>query len=337
MVLYYYNFKFSQQKISKYLAQQIPSLINKMEKISSKNKILISIVGPTAIGKTNLAIQIAKYYNTEIISCDSRQFFKEMKIGTAVPSDDELAEVKHHFIQNKSIHETYSVGDFERDGLAFLEDYFKKNDICVMVGGSGLYEKAITVGFDSFPDVDPQIREQLNQELEESGIEKLQNELKENDPTYFEEVDIQNKQRVIRALEIFRGTGKPFSSFRNQNLNPRPFQIIKIGLELPREEMYDRINQRVDIMLNEGLIEEVKSLLPYKELNALQTVGYREIFDFFEENSSIDFAIEEIKKNTRRFAKRQMTWFKKDETINWFLPDQLEHIKKYIDQKKSSN
>lgn len=304
----------------------------------SSNKTLISIVGPTAIGKTNLAIQVAKHYNCEIISCDSRQFFKEMKIGTAVPSVEELAEVKHHFIQNKSIHETYSVGDFERDGLAFLENYFKTNDICVMVGGSGLYEKAITVGFDSFPDVDPKIREDLNQELEEFGIEKLQVELKESDPDYFAEVDIHNKQRVTRALEIFRGTGKPFSSFRNQNLNPRSFQIIKIGLELPREEMYDRINRRVDIMLNEGLMEEVKALAPLKELNALQTVGYRELFEYFDGNFTKEFAIEEIKKNTRRFAKRQMTWFKKDETVYWYSPQNLEEIILFIEkQKKSSN
>lgn len=305
-------------------------------KNSSQHKTLISIVGPTAIGKTNLAIQIAKHYNCEIISCDSRQFFKEMKIGTAVPSDEELAEVKHHFIQNKSIHETYSVGDFERDGLSFLKEYFKTNDYCVMVGGSGLYEKAITVGFDSFPDIDPSIREELNNELEEFGLEKLQEELQLNDPTYYEEVDIFNKQRVIRALEIFRGTGKPFSSFRNQNTNPRPFNIIKIGLELPREEMYDRINRRVDIMVNEGLVEEAKSLFHLKELNALQTVGYRELFEEFDGNFTKEFAIEEIKKNTRRFAKRQMTWFKKDEKVNWFSPIDYNSIIEFINSENAT-
>lgn len=306
-------------------------------KNSSQHKTLISIVGPTAIGKTNLAIQIAKHLNCEIISCDSRQFFKEMKIGTAVPSDDELAAVKHHFIQNKSINETYSVGDFERDGLAFLNDYFKTNDYCVMVGGSGLYEKAITVGFDSFPDIDPSIRENLNQELENFGLEKLQEELLLNDPDYYAEVDIYNKQRVIRALEIIRGTGKPFSSFRNQNLNPRPFNIIKIGLELPREEMYDRINRRVDIMLSEGLIEEAKSLYHLKELNALQTVGYRELFEEFDGNFTQEFAIEEIKKNTRRFAKRQMTWFKKDENVTWFSPNDYELIVGYLKSEKTTS
>lgn len=296
-------------------------------------KTLISIVGPTAIGKTHLAIEIAKYYSSEIISCDSRQFFKEMKIGTAVPSDEELNEVEHHFIQNKSIHEKYSVGDFERDGLNFIDNFFIKNNVCVMVGGSGLYEKAITVGFDNFPDVDSKIREQLNNELEEFGIEKLQEELKQVDPNYFNEVDIYNKQRVIRALEIYRGSGSPFSQFRNNNLNKRPFNIIKIGLELPRKEMYDRINQRVDIMINEGLVEEAKNLFRLKELNALQTVGYRELFDFFEEKISLDFAIEEIKKNTRRFAKRQMTWFKKDKTVTWFSPKDEQPIIEFINSK----
>ncbi|MDM1040251.1 MULTISPECIES: tRNA (adenosine(37)-N6)-dimethylallyltransferase MiaA [Empedobacter] len=303
-----------------------------MQKIQN-TKTLISIVGPTAIGKTNLAIEVAKHFQSEIISCDSRQFFKEMKIGTAVPSEEELAEVKHHFIQNISIHEKYSVGDFERDGLAFLDNYFETNDICVMVGGSGLYEKAITVGFDEFPDVDPKIREDLNNELAEFGIEKLQKELEEVDPKYFEEVDIFNKQRVTRALEIYRASCLPFSHFRNQDLNKRPFNIIKIGLELPREEVYDRINRRVDIMMNEGLLNEAKNLFSLKDLNALQTVGYRELFDFFEEKITLDFAIEEIKKNTRRFAKRQMTWFKKDETVNWFSPFDQENIINFISNK----
>lgn len=299
----------------------------------SNNKTLISIVGPTAIGKTGLAIQLAQHYSTDILSCDSRQFYKEMTIGTAVPSTTELAQVKHHFIQNISIHEKYSVGDFERDGLKFLDDYFQTNDICIMVGGSGLYEKAITTGFDIFPEIDPIFREQLNQELETDGIEKLQIELKQVDPIYYDEVDIYNKQRVIRALEIYRGSGQPFSKFRNQDLNKRPFNIIKIGLELPRQEMYDRINQRVDIMMNEGLLDEAKSLYPLKELNALQTVGYRELFDFFEGKIDLNFANEEIKKNTRRFAKRQMTWFKKDQDVNWFSPLEKEEIINFINSK----
>ena len=299
----------------------------------SNNKTLISIVGPTAIGKTGLAIKLAQHYSTDIMSCDSRQFYKEMTIGTAVPSTSELAEAKHHFIQNISIHEKYSVGDFERDGLAFLDRYFHNNNLCIMVGGSGLYEKAITTGFDIFPEIDPIFREQLNQELETDGIEKLQLELKQVDPIYYEEVDIYNKQRVIRALEIYRGSGQPFSKFRNQDLNKRPFNIIKIGLELPRQEMYDRINQRVDIMMNEGLLDEAKSLFTLKELNALQTVGYRELFDFFEDKIDLNFATEEIKKNTRRFAKRQMTWFKKDQDVNWFSPLEKDQIINFINSK----
>ena len=299
----------------------------------SNNKTLISIVGPTAIGKTGLAIKLAQHYSTDIMSCDSRQFYKEMTIGTAVPSTSELAEAKHHFIQNISIHEKYSVGDFERDGLAFLDEYFQNNNLCIMVGGSGLYEKAITTGFDIFPEIDPIFREQLNQELETDGIEKLQHELKQVDPIYYDEVDIYNKQRVIRALEIYRGSGQPFSKFRNQDLNKRPFNIIKIGLELPRQEMYDRINQRVDIMMNEGLLDEAKSLYPLKELNALQTVGYRELFDFFEDKIDLNFATEEIKKNTRRFAKRQMTWFKKDQDVNWFSPLEKDQIINFINSK----
>lgn len=299
----------------------------------SNNKTLISIVGPTAIGKTGLAIKLAQHYSTDIMSCDSRQFYKEMTIGTAVPSTSELAEAKHHFIQNISIHEKYSVGDFERDGLAFLDEYFQNNNLCIMVGGSGLYEKAITTGFDIFPEIDPIFREQLNQELETDGIEKLQLELKQVDPIYYEEVDIYNKQRVIRALEICRGSGQPFSKFRNQDLNKRPFNIIKIGLELPRQEMYNRINQRVDIMMNEGLLDEAKSLYPLKELNALQTVGYRELFDFFEDKIDLNFATEEIKKNTRRFAKRQMTWFKKDQDVNWFSPLEKDQIINFINSK----
>ena len=299
----------------------------------SNKKTLISIVGPTAIGKTGLAIKLAQHYSTDIMSCDSRQFYKEMTIGTAVPSTSELAEAKHHFIQNISIHEKYSVGDFERDGLAFLDEYFQNNNLCIMVGGSGLYEKAITTGFDIFPEIDPIFREQLNQELETDGIEKLQHELKQVDPIYYEEVDIYNKQRVIRALEIYRGSGQPFSKFRNQDLNKRPFNIIKIGLELPRQEMYDRINQRVDIMMNEGLLDEAKSLYPLKELNALQTVGYRELFDFFEDKIDLNFATEEIKKNTRRFAKRQMTWFKKDQDVNWFSPLEKDQIINFINSK----
>ena len=291
---------------------------------------LIIITGPTAIGKTGLAVFIAKFLKTEIISFDSRQFYKEMKIGTAVPTDEERAEVPHHFIQNLSIHQDYTVGDFEKDALQKLEELFQKHDTVVMVGGSGMFEKAVTEGLDEFPEIDKSIREELNQEFENQGIEPLQNELQQVDPEYFEQVDINNPVRIIRALEIYRGTGKPFSSFRKKQITPRNFNLIKIGLELPREEIYERINRRVDLMMEEGLLEEVQSLYEFKHLNSLQTVGYKELFDYLDGKTELDFAVEEIKKNTRRYAKRQLTWYRKDENIKWFSPFEKEEILDYI-------
>lgn len=293
-------------------------------------KSLIIITGPTAIGKTGLAVFIAKQLNTEIISFDSRQFYKEMKIGTAVPSKQELNEVPHHFIQNLSIHDEYSVGDFEKNALNKIEELFKIHDVIVMVGGSGLYEKAVTEGLDFFPEIDGSVREKLISELNEFGLEKLQEELKISDPEYYDSTDIQNPHRVIRALEICRGTGKSFSSFRKMNLQPRNFNIIKIGLELPRQEIYDRINHRVDEMMKNGLLNEVKLLHQFKKLNSLQTVGYKELFDYLDNEIDLDFAIEEIKKNTRRYAKRQLTWYRKDEQIKWFSPFEQDEILEYI-------
>lgn len=286
--------------------------------MSSKKPLLICVVGATAIGKTSLAIKLAKAFSTEIISADSRQFFKEMSIGTAVPSEKELSAAPHHFIQNKSIFDEYSVGDFERDAIAFLNTYFKKNNLLVMVGGSGLYVDAVVKGLDTFPEVPSEIREQLNFELNEKGIETLQDELKKTDATYFEKVDLQNPHRLIRALEIYRATGKPYSSFLNKETINRDFETLFIGLSAERETVYNRINHRVDQMIEAGLIDEAKSLLPHKEKNALQTVGYRELFEYFDEKISKEDAISEIKKNTRRFAKRQNTWFKKNEHIHWF-------------------
>ncbi|QWX82538.1 tRNA (adenosine(37)-N6)-dimethylallyltransferase MiaA [Cellulophaga sp. HaHaR_3_176] len=280
-------------------------------------KTLITVIGPTAIGKTRLAIELAKHYKAEIISADSRQFFKEMKIGTAVPSNEELAAATHHFIQHKSIQEHYTVGDFEREAMTLTETLFHNNNIAILVGGSGLYIDAVTKGLDYFPDVDPEIRVQLNQKIEEEGLENLQTQLKELDPIYFDKVDIHNPHRVIRALEICIGSGKPYSSFLNKDKNKRPFQVISVGIEADREVIYDRINRRVDIMIEDGLLEEAKSLEKYKELNALQTVGYRELFNYFNGECTLEFAISEIKKNTRRFAKRQLTWFKKTENVIW--------------------
>lgn len=302
-----------------------------MQKSSeNKKKKLIVVAGPTAVGKTGIAIYLAQHLSTEIISCDSRQFYKEMKIGTAVPSTEELNSIPHHFIQHLSIFDSYSVGDFERDALAKIDELFKKHDTLIMVGGSGLYEKAITDGLDFFPEVDKSIREELNVEFEEFGIEKLQKELAEVDPIYFKQADIQNPVRIIRALEIYRGTGKPFSSFRTKKSIERNFEIIQIGLELPREEMYERINQRVDLMMDDGLLEEAKPLYEHRNLNSLQTVGYRELFDYFDGKIELDFAIEEIKKNSRRYAKRQLTWYKKQKKRQWFSPFEKEEIWNYI-------
>ena len=280
-------------------------------------KTLISVVGPTAIGKTKLAIELAKHYQTEIISADSRQFFKEMKIGTAVPSIEELESAPHHFIQHKSILEPYSVGDFEKDAIQLLENLFKKNEAVILVGGSGLYVDAVTKGLDTFPEISSEIREALNKKIENKGIEELQEQLKELDPLYYDKVDIQNPHRLIRALEICIGTGKPYSSFLNKEKSIRPFKVVTVGIHAERDIIYDRINQRVDLMVKEGLIDEVKLLLKHKDLNALQTVGYKELFNYLDEKWTLDFAISEIKKNTRRFAKRQLTWFRKNENTIW--------------------
>ena len=279
---------------------------------------LITIVGATAIGKTALSIKLAQHFNTEIISSDSRQFYKEMNIGTAVPSSEELNAAKHHFIQNRSIFDNYSVGQFEKDALQKLDTLFLKNNIVIMVGGSGLYTNAVIKGLDYFPEVAPEIRNELNSKLQKSGILELQNQLKELDPESFATLEIENPHRLIRALEICIGTGKKYSTFKNKPKTPRNFTPIKIGLFADRAIMYNRINQRVDIMLQKGLLDEVKKLYPHKNLNALQTVGYKELFGYLDGNYSMDEAIEEIKKNTRRFAKRQVTWNKKDQTINWF-------------------
>lgn len=298
--------------------------------MTEKNKYLISISGPTAIGKTGLSVFLAKSIGTEIISCDSRQFFKEMKIGTAAPTAEEIKGVPHHFIGHLSISDDYSVGDFEKDAISKIDELFGKHDRLIMTGGSGLYEKAVTDGLDEFPEINKKYREQLNLEFSESGIEKLQNELKAADPEYYNTADIQNPVRLIRALEIFRATGQKFSSFRIGQKTERNFKLIKIGLELPREELYERINKRVELMMQTGLEKEAKQLYPYRNLNSLQTVGYRELFDYFDGKTNLETAVSEIKKNSRRYAKRQLTWYRKDDRITWFRPDQKEEILRFI-------
>ena len=282
-----------------------------------KKKVLLAVVGPTAIGKTALGIQLAKHFDTEILSADSRQFFKEMEIGTAVPSQEELAQVPHYFIQHKSIFEPYSVGDFEKEAMTVLDGLFQQKDTVVMVGGSGLYVDAVVNGLDEFPEVDPDIRTALNQKLKKNGLSSLQEELKLKDPSYYKIVDLENPHRLIRALEVCRASDQPFSSFLNRPKPKRPFKTLYIGLEAPREVIYERINQRVDLMMQAGLLEEAERLHQHKTLNALQTVGYKELFEYLDGHCTLEFAVSEIKKNTRRFAKRQLTWLRKNKDILW--------------------
>lgn len=298
-------------------------------------KYLITIVGPTAIGKTSLSIALAQHYDCEIISCDSRQFFKEMSIGTAVPNKEELSEAKHHFIHNKSIFENYTVGDFEKEAILKLDELYKTSNFAILVGGSGLYVDAVLKGFDAFPEIENSVREQVNADYEKLGIAYLQQKLQELDSDYFDVITIenpqtlQNPQRMMRFVEVCIGSGNPYSSFMNKKKNTRNFTPILIGLEADRAIIYERINQRVEIMISEGLLAEAEKVYPNKNLNALQTVGYRELFDYFEGKITLEFAIEEIKKNSRRFAKRQLTWFKRNESTKWF--DYSTDLKKIIE------
>ncbi len=300
-------------------------------------KTLLVIIGPTAIGKTGLAIKLAQHFNTEIVSADSRQFYREMNIGTAKPTAAELSQAKHHFIDSISISEDFTVGDFEKQALYKLAEIFFINNIAILVGGSGLYINAICNGFDDLPKASPQIREKLNSVYSEKGIEALQDMLKKADPVYFIEVDQNNPQRLIRALEVYEATGEPFSSFRKKARVKRPFNILKIGLNTNRQTLYNQINERVDKMTDNGLLEEAIGLVSYKNLNALKTVGYSELFDYFNESLTLAEAIRLIKQNTRRFAKRQLTWFRKDEDIKWFEPGQLKEIQAFIDSSLRDN
>ena len=280
-------------------------------------KRLISIIGTTGIGKTKLAIEIAKYFRTEIISCDSRQFFKEMIIGTATPSSEELAEVPHHFIGNLSVQDYYSIGQYEKEALRKIEELFQKHDVVVLVGGSMMYEKAVIEGLHDLPEANEENQRQLEQILEEDGIGKLQNILEDLDPEYFNKVDKDNPRRLFRGIDIIWQTGKTYTANISEQMNQRDFEVIRIGLQAPRETIYERINQRVDLMVQNGLLQEAESLIPFKNNLALQTVGYSELFKYFEGTWTLDFALEEIKKNSRRFAKRQLTWYRKEENINW--------------------
>ena len=295
------------------------------------NKTLIVLLGPSAVGKTDISIDIAQHLNCDIISADSRQFFREMKIGTARPSDDQLARVKHHFIAFLSVRDYYSSNRYEKDVLDLLTELFKNNNLALMSGGSAMYIDSVCQGIDDIPDADPAVREQLNRKYEEEGIRGLRIMLKILDPEYYKNVDLKNYKRIIRALEICETTGLPYSSFLKKQRRERDFNILKIGLERPREELYERIDRRVDEMIVQGLENEVASLYEYKELNALNSVGYKEFFDYFRGRITKEKAIELIKRNTRRFAKRQITWWAKDKDISWFQADDIRGIIEFLD------
>ncbi|OFY45272.1 MAG: tRNA (adenosine(37)-N6)-dimethylallyltransferase MiaA [Bacteroidetes bacterium RBG_13_44_24] len=294
------------------------------------NNTLIVLIGPTCVGKTDVSIAVASHFSCEIISADSRQFYRDMKIGTAVPSEDQLAEIKHHFIRFLQVTDYYSSSLFERDVLKILPALFEKNKVVVMTGGSGLYIDAVCNGIDDIPDADPHIREKYTAKYKEEGIAGLRLALKILDPEHYDQVDLKNPKRIIRALEICETTGLPYSSFLTKQKQARDFRIIKAGLERPRKELYERINARVDEMISNGLEKEAESLYEMRHLNALNSVGYKEFFDFLEGKISKDKTIELIKRNTRRYAKRQMTWWARDKEIKWFNPEDLQEIINYV-------
>ena len=299
------------------------------------NNQLVTIIGPTAIGKTGLAIKIAEFYKTEIVSADSRQFYRELNIGTAKPSSSELSKIKHHLINNKSIQEQYNINDFEKDAIESINSIFKKNKVAVLVGGSGLFINSVLYGLDEIPAIDENIRNSLYSDMDSLGIKTLQEKLKLLDPNSYENIDIDNPRRLIRALEVTIGSGKPYSSFLKKTKKTRNFNVITIGLNQDRAELYEKINARVDNMIKDGLIDEVKGLLELKNLKTLNTIGYSEVFKYIDGVYSKDECINEIKKNTRRYAKRQLTWFKSIENVKWVSPnydlkDVLNHIERLI-------
>ena len=296
------------------------------------NKFLIVIAGPTAVGKTAMAVEIAKAFDTVVLSADSRQFFREMSIGTARPTEAEMQGVPHYFIASHSITEDYNVGRYEADAMQLLNKLFAEKDIIVMAGGTGLYIEAVCNGMDEVPQADEKIREELSAIYEEQGLQALHEMLKEKDPAYYEQVDLQNTHRVMRAIEVCLITGKPYSSFRKGEKKKRGFSVIKIGLTMERAALYERINLRVDEMMRHGLLDEARSLYDHRHRNALQTVGYKEVFDHLEGRIDHEAAVDLIKRNTRRFAKRQLTWFRRDESIAWFEPKQKQEIIDHIQQ-----
>lgn len=303
----------------------------------SKNKFLIVVGGATATGKTSTGIHLAQHFETEILSCDSRQFYREMTIGTAKPNEQELAAAHHHFIDILSIHDEYNVGDYERDALKLLDNIFDKKDVALMVGGSGLFIRALCDGLDEFPKIPNEVKKEVQTLFENEGLEALQNEVKKGDPIYFEKVDRQNPVRLMRALDVIKASGKPFSSFQNQKKKPRNFTPIYLNIVMDRELLYERINRRVDLMLEAGLLEEAKKLFPFKDKKSLQTVGYQEFMDFFEEKISLEEAIELVKRNSRRYAKRQMTWFRKEDHWASFQATEIKEMISYVEGVIASN
>ena len=305
--------------------------------MSSKQPTLIVIVGPTGSGKTSLAVTLARHYSAPIISTDSRQFYRGLPIGTAQPTAEELSLAEHHFIADREVDDDFNSGRYEQEALARLDELFKRHDVVVAVGGSGLYIQALCEGMDNLPEANEELRQSLKQRLESEGIEPLFEELRRLDPAYAEVVDRHNPSRIMRALEVCITSGKPYSHQRKGEKQQRPFRIVKIGTDLPRDVLYERINLRVDMMISEGLEAEARAMLPKRELNSLQTVGYREMFDYFDGRCSLDEAIELIKRNSRRYAKRQMTWFRRDGDIAWFSPHDIEPIISHIDTKILQN
>ena len=295
---------------------------------------LIVVLGPTGIGKTDLAINLAKELKTEILSADSRQFYKELKIGTAVPTDNQLLEIKHHFIGNISIHDYYNASLFEISTIELLNTLFKTKKTVILVGGSGMYIDAVCNGIDDLPEVDQEIREYLLEKYENEGIESLRFELKRLDPVYYDIVDLRNPKRILKGLEICMMTGKTYTSFRKAVKKERNFEIIKIGLNMERSKLYERIDKRVDLMIENGLIDEARQFYPHKSINALNTVGYKELFEYFDDKYDLNKAIELIKRNSRRYAKRQLSWFMRDKDINWFEPNNYRPIINYINSKE---
>lgn len=300
------------------------------------NRLLIVVTGPTASGKTQASIELARYFHSHIISADARQFYLEMNIGTAKPSLDQLAAAPHHFINHLSIGDSYSAGQFEQEAVSFIDDDLKNHSVITLVGGSGLFIRAVLEGFDSFPPEDPEVKEKLQDLFKAEGLVALQQLLRSYDPVYYDKVDLNNPQRLIRAMSVCLTSGKPFSSFHKQQRKQRNFTPVKIGMKVEKEELHRRIDERVEQMMLAGMPDEAAKLFPLRRFNALQTVGYTELFEFLEQKITMDEAVAKIKRNTRQYARRQMTWFKKEKDIAWFAPDEAEKIAEYIEGKMMS-